>query len=197
MHLVDVVLFLHIAVAIAVFVIAGILHTGQYVTRGARTVQEVRPWVGLTHRIEPVFPFLGLALFALGAWLLHLSDGEFKWSSGWVDVAIVSLVVLLGVGGTVLQPRAKKLHDAMAGAVDGPIGPELRGALGDRVTWTMSHFNSFLAAGVVFIMVTKPSGWAAALSVVIAAALGATVGSYGAAAASSPQRSAQEAPATP
>ena len=77
MHLADVVLFFHIAAAITIFVLAGILHSGQYVTRSARTVQDVRPWVTLTRRLEPVFPFMGLLLFGLGAWLLHLSDDEF------------------------------------------------------------------------------------------------------------------------
>ena len=78
MHLVDVVLFFHIAVVLGVFALIGILHTGQYVMRSATTVQELRSWASVSHRLEPIFPFFGLALFGLGAWLLHLSDGEFK-----------------------------------------------------------------------------------------------------------------------
>ena len=44
MHLVDVVLFFHIAVVLGVFALIGILHTGQYVMRSATTVQELRSW---------------------------------------------------------------------------------------------------------------------------------------------------------
>lgn len=197
MHLVDVVLFFHIAAVLAVFALVGILHTAQYVMRSAKTVQEIRAWVNVSHRLEPIFPFLGLALFGLGAWLLHLSDGEFKWGDGWVDTAIVSLVVLMGVGGALLGPRANALHAATAAAPDGPIGPDVRAAIMNRVFWTMSHFNSLLVTAVVFVMVTKPKGWVAALIVVLAAAVGAAIGNYGAGTASSQQPTTREAAAAP
>ena len=197
MHLVDVVLFFHIAVVLGVFALIGILHTGQYVMRSATTVQELRSWASVSHRLEPIFPFFGLALFGLGAWLLHLSDGEFKWGDGWVDTAIVSLVVLMGVGGALLGPRTRALNEAVAAAPDGPIGPDVRAAVMNRVLWTMSHFNSLLVTAVVFVMVTKPSGWASALVVVIAAAVGAAIGNYGAGVASSPLPTTREATSAP
>ena len=123
MHLFDVVLFFHIAVAIAAFAIAGILHTAQYATRSAKTVAELRGWIPVTHRLEPLFPILALFLFALGAWLLHLSGGEFTWSDGWVVTAIVTLAVMEALGGAVLAPRGKRRHDVAEGAPDGPISP--------------------------------------------------------------------------
>ena len=197
MHLVDIVLFFHIAAVLVVFALIGVLHTGQYVMRSAKTVQEVRTWANVSHRLEPIFPFMGIALFAFGAWLLHLSDGEFTWSDGWVDTAIVSLVVLMGVGGALLGPRTRAIHDVVAAAPDGPIGPDVRSALMNKTLWTMSHFNSLLVTSVVFVMVTKPSGWASALIVVIAAGIGAAIGSYAAGPASSPRPTTQEATAAP
>jgi hypothetical protein len=198
MHLVDVVLFLHIAVAIAAFAIAGILHTAQYATRSARTVAELRGWIPVTHRLEPLFPVLALVLFGLGAWLLHLSGGEFRWSDGWVVTAVVTLAVMELLGGAVLAPRGKRLHAVADHAPDGPISPELRAALPDRAHWVVSHLITAIALGVVFLMAAKPNGWQSAVIVAGVGLVGAALGAYGsgvAARVSSPQPQSEPAAA--
>ena len=179
MHLVDVVLFFHIAVAIVAFAIAGILHTAQYATRSARTVAELRGWVPVTHRLEPLFPILAAVLFGLGAWLVHLSGGEFRWSDGWVITASVTLAVMEALGGAVLAPRGKRLEAAYEHATDGPIDATLRAALPDRAHWVTSHFITGIALGVVFLMATKPNGLASVLIVAGVGAVAAALGAYG------------------
>lgn len=180
MHLVDVVLFLHITVAIAAFAVAAILHTAQWVARGATTGAALKPWAPVIHRLEPLFPILALALFGLGAWLLHLSGGEFRWGDGWVVTSIVGLALMEAVGGVLIAPRSKKLVAGIKAADDAAIGDDLRAALHERVFWISTHFATAVALGIVFLMATKPSGAASVAVVLVAAAIGVAFGMLGA-----------------
>ena len=78
--LADVVLFLHIVVALSAFAVAAVLLVSLAQSRKAETIAVLRPWARVAHRAEPMFPILVLFLILLGAWLIHLSDGEFSWS---------------------------------------------------------------------------------------------------------------------
>ena len=176
MHLIDAVLFLHIFIAICAFGCAAILHTSQFVTRGATTTGTLKAWAPVVHRVEPLFPILALVLFALGAWLLGLSDGEFKWGDGWVIAAIVGLFAMEAAGGAILAPAGKKLHEAIMTAPDGPVDPNLRAQLLDRTVWAVSFFETATALGIVFLMTNKPSGVASGIIVGACALAGLALG---------------------
>lgn len=176
MHLVDVVLFLHITVAIAAFGVAAVLLTGLSQMRSAKNMSALRSWAGLVHRAEPLFPVLVVVLIGLGAWLIALSDGEFAWSQGWIIVTLVSLVIMEAFGGAVLAPAGKRLHARIEAEPDGPVSPELRAAITDPVSWLGGYFNTGIAIGIVFLMANKPNGLVSVLVVVIASALACAVG---------------------
>lgn len=167
------VLFLHIGVAIGAFMIAGVLHAALQVMARVSTVQELRPWSRVMHRLEPLFPFFALALLALGAWLVHLEGDEgIGWSSGWVITAVVALVVVEALGGAVLAPRGKKLAALVDAAADGPVPDDVRAATKDPAVWYLAHVSTVGFLGVVFVMAAKPSGLGAVIIVVIGALLG-------------------------
>lgn len=176
MHLVDVVLFLHIAVAIAAFGVAALLMTGLVQMRSARNMSALRSWAGIVHRAEPMFPVLVVILIGLGAWLIALSDGEFAWSQGWIIVTLVSLVVMEGFGGAVLAPAGKRLHALIEAEPDGPVSPALRAAITDPVPWLGGYVSTGIATGIVFLMATKPNGLVSVLVVVIASAVAVGIG---------------------
>lgn len=180
MHLVDIVLFAHIAVAVAAFGIAGILHTAQWASRRASSATTLKVWAPVVHRLDPLFPVLALALFGLGAWLLALSDGEFGWGDGWVVTAIVGLALMEIVGGAVIAPRSKKALAAIHDAGDGPIDDAVTDSFFDATLWAATHFATGTAIGILFLMATKPSGIVSALVVALCAIAGAAVGVAGA-----------------
>jgi hypothetical protein len=165
-----VVLFLHIAVAITAFAMAGVMHTAINVVPRGRSVQELRSWGVVMHRIEPLFPLLALLLLGLGGWLVHLgahTDDAFSFSDGWVITAIVSLVVVEAAGGIVLAPHGKKLTGLIEHAPDGPVTDEIRAAATRPLFWDLIHITTFGFLGVVFLMAAKPSGaWAPVFPVV-------------------------------
>jgi hypothetical protein len=169
MHLVDVVLFAHILVAIVAFAIAAALHLSQFVMRGATSTATLKAWDPVTHRLEPLFPIVALVLFGLGAWLVSLSDGEFRWGDGWVITAAVGLGVMEVVGGVVLAPHGKRQHAAIVAAANGPVDARLRAHLVSPAPWAAGFFATATALGIVFLMATKPG---AVASVIIVAACG-------------------------
>ena len=188
-----VVLFLHIAVAIVAFAMAGVLHTALNVIARGRTVQELRSWASVVHRIEPLLPLMALALLGLGAWLVHLgahTDDAFSFSDGWIITAIVTLVLVEAIGGIVLAPRGRRLVELISTAADGPVTHDIRTAAFSRPFWHLAHVTTFGFLGVVFLMAAKPAGaWAwiypvagAVLGVALShAQLGAAARSLGAA----------------
>ena len=194
MHLVNVVLFLHILVAILAFGCATVLHTTQFVMRGATSTATLKSWSPVSSRIEPIFPILALVLFGLGAWLLGLSDGEFGWSDGWVIVSVVGLALMEILGGAVLAPHGKHQHEAIMAAADGPIDRRLREVLLHPAVWAVTFFETSTALGIVYVMTNKPSGLASALIVGACAVGGALLGaSFARSAVSSPRPAAASA----
>jgi hypothetical protein len=175
-ELVNVVLFLHIFIALCAFGCAAILHTSQFVSRGATSTSTLKAWSPVAHRVEPLFPVLALILFGLGAWLLGLSDGEFSWGDGWVVTSIVGLAVMEIAGGVVLAPKGKAMHEAIMGAADGPVPESLRAVVLDRAVWAVSFFETTTALGIVYLMTNKPSAVASALIVAACAAAGLAIG---------------------
>ncbi len=131
-HFIDVVLFLHIAIAVLAFGVAGIMLTALAQMRSADSIAVLRTWQRVTHRVEPWFPILVLFLIGLGAWLIALSHGEFSWRDGWVITAVVTLVIMEGYGGAVLAPNAKRLHTRIEATPDGPVPDDLRAAVLNR-----------------------------------------------------------------
>jgi hypothetical protein len=167
-HGVDVVLFLHIAVAVFTFAVAGIMLTGLAQMRRAESVAVLRSWERLTHRVEPWFPILVAVLIALGAWLIALSKKEFSWSDGWVLTSVITLVIMEAYGGAVLAPNGKKLHAMLDAAPDGPVPDDIHAAVMNPLVWAGAWGETGLATGILFIMPTKPSGaWAVVIVAII------------------------------
>lgn len=179
MRMVDIVLFLHIAVVLLAFGISSVLHTAEWTMANSSSVAELRTLRRTPQRLEPLFPLLIVALFGLGAWLLHLDSQAFHWRDGWIVTSIVALAALLLAGGGVLAPRSKRLSRLLDAAPDGPLTQPTLDALADRVAWTVSHASTGLALAVVFIMVTKPTGPASGAAVITGMAIGAIIGSLG------------------
>ena len=175
-HGVDVVLFLHIAVAVFTFGVAGLLLTGLTQMRRAESVAVLRSWERLTHRIEPWFPILVLVLIALGGWLIALSDDEFGWGDGWVVTSVVTLVIMEGYGGIVLAPNGKRLHAMLEALPDGPVPADVAAALRNPLVWAGAWGETGLATGILFLMPTKPAGTWSVLIVVVLGVVSVAVG---------------------
>lgn len=193
----DFVLFLHIVVAVIAFGVAGVLLVSMSAMARATEMSVVRSWAAVSHRAEPMFPILVLFLIALGAWLIHLSGGRISWSDGWVDVAVVGLVLMEAYGGIVLAPAGKKLHETVEAAPDGVVPPAIRSKILNRAVWAGAYGNTALALGILFDMPTKPSGPLAIIIVAAAGVIGIALGLWMCDAAAARAGISAPAPASP
>jgi uncharacterized membrane protein len=171
----DIVLFVHIFLVIAGLSLAAVMHTGLLVQRAAREVAAIRAWPRIIAVVEAVLPMSALLILLTGAWLLHLSDGEFAWSQGWVLAALVGLVAAEAAGAAV-APRSAALRRAVTAAPDGPIGADLRRRILDPVLWCVPNAITTTFLAIVFVMVVKPSGLWSAVIIAVLAVLGAISG---------------------
>lgn len=175
----DVVLFLHIGVAVGAFACAAVLLTAMFQMVSANDVAVLRSWQRVAHRVEPIFPILVVVLMLLGGALIQLSkssDEKFSFGDGWVIVAIVGLVAMEAYGGVILAPAGKKLTELVEAASDGPVPLAVRVAVLDRKVWAGAFGNTGTALGIMFLMPTKPSAPYAVAIVVLAAAVSAAAG---------------------
>jgi Predicted integral membrane protein (DUF2269) len=166
------VLFLHILVAILGFMMAAIVHAGLPALARAVDVREMRSWTRVLHRIDPLFPIDALVLLLLGSWLIHLAHGRFAWSDGWVLTSVIALIVVEGLSGALLAPKAKHAIRVVADAADGAVPDEVRRAALEPMLWHVSHLASFSFAGVVLLMAAHPSGAWSVVIVIVAALIG-------------------------
>jgi len=183
------VLFLHILTAIVAFMMAAVVHAGLPALARARDVREMRSWAAVLHRLEPLFPIAALVLLLLGAWLIHLSKGTIHWGDGWLLTSLISLIVVEGIAGAKLAPKAKAAVKAVEDAPDGPVPDSLRRTAGlEPWIWYPSHVATFGFAAVVFLMAARPSGAWSVVIVIVGALIGVAVARLQLRALSTPAR---------
>jgi hypothetical protein len=169
------VLFLHISVAIVAFMMAAIVHAGLPALARARDVREMRSWAAILGRLEPLFPIAALLLLILGAWLIHLSKGRVGWSDGWLLTSLITLIVVEGIAGAKLAPKARATVKAVEAAPDGPVPDSLHRAALEPWIWYPSHVATFGFGAVVFLMTARPAGAWAVVIVIIGVVIGLIV----------------------
>ena len=140
--------------------------------RAARTLETAVPWGMLSGRTAKLFPIAILGLFATGAYMTHKF---WTWSTPWIVVAIVVLVLLGVQGGGIGEHTAKKIQAAMQENGPGQLGPKARKMCLHPGLWVVEFTNLGMVLAVVWNMTQKP-GWGGSIaSVVIAYAVGAAL----------------------
>jgi hypothetical protein len=170
----DIVLALHIFALVFGASVAAVAHSTMFRLRSAPDVATARDHLRVLDKTGPLFPIAGVLLFLFGAALIHLSDSSNKWhwTDGWIVTAIVSLVVVEGVGGVVIGRGVKQIDRRFEQLAAGPLDASARALLADRPVWLASHFTTAVIMSVVLLMTTKPSGVVSVLVVLIGASIG-------------------------
>ena len=82
---------------------------------------------------------------------------------------VATLVIMLAYGGAILAPNGKRLHTMIEDTPEGSVPDQVHAAVMNPLVWAGSWGEMGLAAAILFLMPTKPSG---AASVVIVAVVG-------------------------
>jgi hypothetical protein len=170
----NVALFIHLLGAITFFLAIGITQRGGAGMRRAESVEHIRWWADLVQTTQRMWPAAIIMLLGAG---LYMTFDVWTFTTPWIVVAIVGLVLVIVVGTAVAGRRLEKIHAAAEAAGGGSTPPELRRLIDDPVTWLAISANNGAALGILWLMAAKP-GWAWSITVVTGLALiGGLVGS--------------------
>jgi hypothetical protein len=169
------VLFLHLLSLFVGIGAAAILGLSLFRLRAAQTLADALPWGVIAAKTERVFPVSVVGLFLTGA---YMTSDVWTWSTGWIDVAIVSLIIVAAQGALVAGRRAKVLEHALGANGPGPLSEDARTLTRDRALWVVSLANPGIVLGVVWAMTQKPGAGGAIAAVVIGYVVGALAALY-------------------
>ena len=163
----SIVLFLHVAAAMALFIGYGIEWTASSLFRGASSTEQVRAWLRV-FRVSPPVSGAGLGVLLLSGGYLASLSGAMK--QGWILATLLGIFIALLLGVVLILPCMRKIRRALP-ALNEPVAAELRTRLSDPVLLTAIRVRVFVAMGIVFLMAAKlpfgPSVLALAIAMVV------------------------------
>lgn len=161
--------FLHVVGAIGYFVALGTLLFGLTALRRARRVEQVRVLADLLRRVTPLFGLSILTILVAG---LYMTFTVWNFETGWIVVALVSLLVIAPTAGVLVESRMRRVAGFVRQAPDGPVPAGLLARTHDPVLLATPLAATVLLLGIVFLMTNKPSLAVALLVMAIALVLG-------------------------
>ena len=167
-----VVLYLHFLSLFIGLGAASILMACLFRLRASQTLADAAPWGMMAGKIGRAFPVAVLGLFATGA---YMTSDIWSWSTGWIDVSIVGLVIVAVQGPLIAERTGHKLGAALMANGPGPLGDEARRMTRHPGLWVVEFTNVALVLGIVWNMTQKPSAASAILTLVIAYAVGLAI----------------------
>ncbi len=165
----DIALFFHISGAIAYFLAASIWLLGLSLQRRAQRVEQVR---AIGSMVDVAGPVSGVGLLILIVSGLYMAATAWGFGTGWIDVAIISLVLIAPLGAALTVPRRLKIDRLARATPDGPVPENLARLIHDPILQTSVQTLLVLLLGIVFLMTTKPSLIGSIIVMLIALALG-------------------------
>jgi len=167
-----VVLYIHFISLLIGFGAASVIVVCLFKLRSAQTVTDAAPWGMLAGQTERMFPIAVLGLFGSGA---YMTSKVWNWNTGWIDVGIVVLVLLVVQGAGVAGRRAHALKHALQENGPGPLGATAKRLTRDPALWVISFANPGMVLGVMWAMTAKPGTGIAIVAVVVGYAVGAAL----------------------
>jgi len=173
MSIYTIVLFLHVSGAIGYFISTGTWLFGLSALRRARRVEQVRALTNLVGRSGPLFGISVLLILATG---LYMALTAWGLRTGWIDVALISLILIAPLGTAFIEPRRRAIDRLAREAPDGPLSQVLEQRTHDPVLLTALQTLAALLLGIVFLMTTKPSLTSSLIVMAVALILGLASG---------------------
>ena len=173
MSIYTVVLFLHISGAIGYFIAMGTWLFGFAALRRAQRVEQVRALSHLIGRLGPLFGISVLLILATG---LYMAITAWSLLTGWILVALISLILLAPLGTAFIEPRRRAIDRLAQEAPDGLLPQSLERSTHDPVLLTALQTVTILLLGIVFLMTNKPSLVGSLIVMAVALLLGLASG---------------------
>lgn len=168
-----VVKFLHVVGGIGYFAATIVLLYTLVALRRASRAEQVRTLSGLTIGLTRLFFGSVLALLAAG---LYMAFTTWGFEAGWIDVALVVLVIMFPTAALIGQSRLGAIARMVQAAPDGPLSDAVAQRLRDPVLLITPVTVLWLLLGIEFLMTNKPALVNSLIVMAIALLLGLTSG---------------------
>jgi hypothetical protein len=169
MSLYTLLLFVHVCGAICLFIGMGIWLFGITAIGRAARVEQVRTLAGLMLMARLAVPAGAFVVIAAGLAMALIAWGL---RTGWIAVALGSLVIIGPIGTWVIDPRVRGIATLAQSLPDGPLPALLAQRTHDRVLRVALQTMTAMLFGIVFLMTTKPALTSAVAAMLISTALG-------------------------
>jgi hypothetical protein len=175
MSIYTIVLFLHVSGAIGYFVGMGTWLFVLAALRRAQRVEQVRALTNIAGRLGPFFGISVLLILVTG---LYMAITAWGFQTGWIPVALVSLILIAPLGTAFIEPRRRAIARLAQEAPDGPLPQSLEQRIHDPILGTALQTVTILLLGIVFLMTNKPSLIVSLIVMGVALALGLASGAF-------------------
>jgi predicted integral membrane protein DUF2269 len=163
------VLFAHISGAFLLVGALTVQTAGTFVLRRATRVEQVRANSTLMAAVVPLFAISLLVIPAAG---LYMAITAWGFQTAWLDVALVTFLLLLPIGPGVNGRHLAAVKRAAEAASDGPLPPELATLVRSPLPAVMHVTFVMLTFGILFLMTNKPPLPVAIATILVAALIG-------------------------
>jgi hypothetical protein len=167
------VLYIHLLSLFVGIGAAAVLCVCLFHLRAARDLAQALPWGPVAGKSGKAFPIAILGLFGSGA---YMTSDVWTWSTGWIQVGIVALVVLAIQGPVIAERSGKKLEHALRENGPGPLGPHARRMTRYPGLWVTEFSAIGLVLAIVWNMTVKAGTGTAIAAALIGYGVGAAVG---------------------
>jgi ABC-type spermidine/putrescine transport system permease subunit II len=162
-------LFIHVSGAIGLFIGMGIWLFGNIAIARAARVEQVRTLANLMLMARMAVPVGAFVVIAAGLAMTWIAWG---FQTGWIAVALASLVIIGPIGTWVIDPKVRAIATLARTLPDGPLLRPLAALTHDRFLHSTLHTTTAMLFGIIFLMTAKPALIVALSAMVISAFLG-------------------------
>jgi hypothetical protein len=148
----NIVLFLHLAGALALFIGYGLEWTASALFRNASSGEQVRAWLRV-FRVSPPLSGAGLGVLLLSGGYLASVSGTMK--QGWIPATLIGIFLALTAGFALILPRMRRIRMTLP-SLSEPLSAALRANLSNPLLLSAIRIRVLLAGGIVYLMVAKP-----------------------------------------
>ena len=169
MNLYTIMLFVHVSAAVCLFIGMGIWLFGSVAIARAALVEQVRTTADLMLLVRNVVPASAFVVIAAG---LTMTWTAWGFQTGWIAVALGSLVIIGPIGTWVIDPKVRAIAALAHTLADGPLPIPLAERAHDAVLRLALHTMTGMLFGVIFLMTTKPALMSGIAAMLVSAFLG-------------------------
>ncbi len=122
--------------------------------RRSRSVRQLLQWARFATTVDKLLPLGALLVLLSGLYLVFTTWG---WSVGWVNIALVLLVLLIPLVPATIVFRFAAIRRMAATLEDGPLSASVQATTRDPVLWTGASIVTTGSCCILWLMITKPS----------------------------------------